>query len=79
MKIKITKSGTLEIDGRFRGCPYVEGDASCGTWCALFKEPIFEKRYSTEYKDFMFLDLCYTTWTCDKKDFTDEREEVPDE
>ena len=76
MRIKITKSGTLEIDGRFQGCPYTEDGTSCGAWCALFREPWVKSSPSNPDTVLgIVVSLCHQDWQCEEEEFTDERKE----
>ena len=71
MKIKINKTGSLEIERAGRGkkqyCPFVGEDRinNCGDWCPLFGEP---EPHATQ--PVMMLKLCHT-YICGE--ITDER------
>jgi len=88
MKVKIERRGYLSIErmGVFipQLCPYRQEDVRCGDYCPLFHEP--EPLYSAaqlakELYDLavqperILLELCRTSLSIKKDDFTDEREE----
>jgi hypothetical protein len=69
MIIKIDKKGDLRIDAIYVRCPFQE-DAFCGSWCALFGEPIYTvygEKHVTE------LDLCKRKIVVPFSDFEDLR------
>lgn len=71
MKIRITKAGELEVDGRKKLCPFDQPMAHipkipCGDWCALFNVNIKTSQ--------VIIYLCNDKdWNCSPVDFTDER------
>lgn len=80
MKIKISKTGALVINGKKKYCPYdITGDQDappCGDWCALFKEPTRSVNHVPFRDNAVYLELCRTQWYCREEEFTDERKEV---
>ncbi len=80
MKLMINREGCFSVNNKNRICPFDgRGEAWCGDWCALFKEP-FERKGGnrTTGKTIVVLGLCQVAWVCPKEEFADERE-VTDE
>lgn len=71
-KIKIDDWGNLRVNNKKKFCPFVintrDSNEPCGIWCALFQEPL-------KFDRSIHIKLCKpnSTWTCEIKNFTDER------
>lgn len=76
MKIRITKSGELKIDGRMKLCPFDQPMAHmpkipCGDWCAHFNS---EEYFLSDVHSVIKIEICHKKYlSTDKKNFTDER------